>query len=93
VTVQVVILRNDGLSMPWSSKNNGIDPSTPLRDRDVDQLGSGLWNRVLFDCTRNWKFERQKQWDNERFPPTVRHAPEDEALVARRWREYGLGDI
>ncbi len=70
-----------------------IDPSTPLEDRDVGQLGSGLWNRVLFDMTRNWKFERQVEWDNERFPPTVRHAPEDEERVARRWQEYGLGDL
>lgn len=70
-----------------------IDPSTPLEDRDVPQLGSGLWNRVLFDCTRNWKFPKRPEWDNERFPPTVRPSAADEARVADRWHEYGLTDI
>jgi UbiD family decarboxylase len=70
-----------------------IDPSTPLADRDVTQLGSGLWNRVLFDATRNWTFERRPEWDNERFPPTVRPAAEDETRVTARWAELGLGDL
>ncbi|MBI2217732.1 MAG: UbiD family decarboxylase [Candidatus Rokubacteria bacterium] len=70
-----------------------IDPSTPLEDRDIRQLGTGLWNRVLFDATRNWKFPRRPEWDGERFPPTVRPAPEDEARVSERWSELGLGDV
>src|SRR5438093_1503626 len=70
-----------------------IDPSTPLEDRNVAQLGTGLWNRVLFDATRNWKFERRAEWGGERFPPTVRPAPEDEARVRERWQEFGLGDL
>jgi len=39
------------------------------------------------------KFERRPEWGNERFPPTVRPAPEDEARVRARWDEYGLGDL
>jgi len=70
-----------------------IDPSTPMEDRDVARLGTGLWNRVLFDCTRSWKFERRAEWGGERFPPTVRPASEDEARVRQRWTEYGLGDL
>src|SRR5215468_301518 len=70
-----------------------IDPSTPPADRDVSRLGTGLWNRVLIDATRSWKFERRLEWGNERFPPTVRPAPEDEARVRERWHEYGLGDL
>ena len=70
-----------------------IDPSTPFPDRDVSQLGTGLWNRVLIDATRSWKFARRPEWGNERFPPTVRPAPEDEARVRARWDEYGLGDL
>ena len=30
-----------------------IDPSTPMEDRDVAQLGTGLWNRMLIDATRS----------------------------------------
>jgi 4-hydroxy-3-polyprenylbenzoate decarboxylase len=70
-----------------------IDPSTPLEDRDVARLGTGLWNRVLVDATRSWKFERRPEWGGERFPPTVHPAPEDEARVRARWREYGLDDL
>ena len=39
-----------------------IDPSTPLADRDVARLGTGLWTRVLIDATRSWKFERRPEW-------------------------------
>jgi 4-hydroxy-3-polyprenylbenzoate decarboxylase len=70
-----------------------IDPSTPLEDRDVKQLGTGLWNRMLIDATRSWKNPRQDKWGGERFPPTVRPSPEDEARVRARWMEYGLGDL
>lgn len=70
-----------------------IDPSSPFEDRDVAQLGTGLWNRMLIDATRSWRFQRRAEWDNERFPPTVRPAPEDEARVRARWQEYGLGDL
>jgi 4-hydroxy-3-polyprenylbenzoate decarboxylase len=52
-----------------------------------------LWNRVLIDATRSWKLDRRPEWGNERFPPTVRPAPEDEARVRERWHEYGLGDL
>jgi 3-polyprenyl-4-hydroxybenzoate decarboxylase len=64
-----------------------------LEDRNVPQLGTGLWNRMLIDATRSWKHERQARWNNERFPPTVRPHPDDEARVKARWSEYGLGDL
>ncbi len=70
-----------------------IDPSTPLEDRDVAQLGTGLWNRMLIDATRSWKNPRRPEWGDERFPPTVRPSPDDEARVNARWSEYGLGDL
>ena len=70
-----------------------IDPSTPLEDRDVAQLGTGLWNRMLIDATRSWKNPRRPEWGGERFPPTVRPSPDDEARVNVRWSEYGLGDL
>ncbi len=70
-----------------------IDPSTPPEDRDVARLGTGLWNRVLIDATRSWKLERRAEWGGERFPPTVRPAPDDEARVRERWEELGLGDL
>jgi len=70
-----------------------IDPSTPLEDRDVAQLGTGLWNRMLIDATRSWRNARRPEWGGERFPPTVRPAAEDEARVRARWSELGLDDL
>jgi 4-hydroxy-3-polyprenylbenzoate decarboxylase len=70
-----------------------IDPSTPLEDRDVAQLGTGLWNRMLIDATRSWRNQRRPEWGNERFPPTVKPAAEDEARVTARWTELGLGEL
>jgi UbiD family decarboxylase len=70
-----------------------IDPSTPMEDRDVAQLGTGLWNRVLIDATRSWKHARRPEWGGERFPPTVRPAAADEERVEARWAEYGLGEF
>ena len=48
---------------------------------------------MLIDATRSWKNPRQDKWGGERFPPTVRPSPEDEARVRARWTEYGLGDL
>jgi 4-hydroxy-3-polyprenylbenzoate decarboxylase len=84
---------HDGIVIFPGIFGSPIDPSTPLEERDVAQLGTGLWNRVLIDATRNWKFDRRAEWGGERFPPTVRPAPEDEARVRERWQELGLGDL
>jgi 4-hydroxy-3-polyprenylbenzoate decarboxylase len=70
-----------------------IDPSTPFEERDINRLGSGLWNRVLIDATRSWEFEARPEWGGERFPPTVKPAPEDEARVLERWKELGLEGV
>jgi hypothetical protein len=39
------------------------------------------------------RYPDRAEWGGERFPPTVRPAPEDEARVRERWDEYGLGDL
>lgn len=67
-----------------------IDPSTPLEDRSVSDLGSGLWNRMVIDATRTWRYQPQERWGGARFPPTVAPAPEDVEQVARRWNHYGF---
>ena len=79
-----------GIVISQGLLGHALDPSTPLEERDVEQLGAGIWNRVLIDATRNWSFKRRPEWNNERFPPTVAPAPEDEALVLKRWKEYGF---
>ena len=69
-----------------------IDPSTPLEERSLPDLGTGLWNRVLIDATKTWRYPARKEWGGAKFPPTVAPSPEDRENVLRRWDEYGLGD-
>lgn len=78
---------DDIVVMPGSF-GSPIDPSTPLADRSVGDLGAGLWNRMLIDATRTWRYDPQPQWGGARFPPTVAPAAEDLALVHRRWADY-----
>jgi 4-hydroxy-3-polyprenylbenzoate decarboxylase len=70
-----------------------LDPSVPLNKRDVSRLGSGLWNRLLIDATKNWELPRRPEWGDDVYPPTVRPAPEDERAVSERWEELGLADL
>ena len=68
-----------------------LDPSTRFQDRDELTYGTGKWSRILIDATRNWNYPKNPQWGNEIYPPrSVDLSPEQEALVARRWKEYGL---
>ncbi len=78
----------DDLVVFPGSFGSPADPSSPLEERDVGKLGSGIWNRVLIDATRTWMYDPKPEWGG-RFPPTVQPAPEDEELVDRRWPEYG----
>jgi len=67
-----------------------IDPSTPLEERSVPDLGTGLWNRVLIDATKTWRYPRREEWGGAKFPPTVEPAPEDRELVLSKWDSYGF---
>jgi len=68
-----------------------LDPSVPLEQRDVLKYGQGKWTRVLIDATINWELERQEQYGGKCYPPVASDIPqEDEELIRRRWKEYGL---
>ncbi len=67
-----------------------LDPSTRLKYRDAQKFGTGKWCRVLIDATVNLDFEPEEAYGGERFPPMVRPAEQDAALVEKRWEEYGF---
>jgi UbiD family decarboxylase len=67
-----------------------LDPAVPLEMRNTPELGTGLWNRVVIDATRTWRFPRRPEWNNEKFPPVARNRPEDSALVRSRWDKYRI---
>jgi len=68
-----------------------LDPSVPLKERNVSRYGQGKASRVLIDATVNWELEPEEQYGGKRFPPLCTIPdPEDQALVERRWKEYGI---
>ncbi len=68
-----------------------LDPSTRIRDRDEMRFGTGKWTRILIDATRNWDYETVPEWGNQIYPPSsIALSKEQEELVNRRMREYGI---
>lgn len=81
---------NDLLVVP-GTHGSPLDPSIRMEERDVKKLGTGKWNRLLIDATKNWEYEPQEQYGNEIYPPVAfKLSKEDEELVERRWKEYGI---
>ncbi|MBU2608609.1 MAG: UbiD family decarboxylase [Chloroflexi bacterium] len=68
-----------------------LDPSTRIKDRDEMRFGTGKWTRILIDATRNWDYEKVPEWGGQVYPPSATALSEEqEELVNRRWREYGI---
>ncbi len=69
-----------------------IDVSVPFDFRDELAYGTSVQNKLLIDATIDWETHPVRaEWGNKRFPPTCYYSkPETEALVEKRWKEYGL---
>jgi 4-hydroxy-3-polyprenylbenzoate decarboxylase len=80
---------DDIIIMP-STFGMGIDPSMRKRDRNVTLFGTGKWNRVLIDATRNLDYDPDPELGGARFPPTVWPEEKDIAAARSRWSELGL---
>ena len=68
----------------------GLDPSVRRRDANVHLFGTGKWNRVLIDATKNLDYDPDPSFGGERFPPSVMPSEEDTAAVMARWKELGF---
>ena len=80
---------NDIVIMP-STFGAGLDPSTRRRDRNVEQFGTGKWNRLLIDATVNLDYDPDPDLGGARFPPKVWPEQKDIEAVRKRWGELGL---
>jgi 4-hydroxy-3-polyprenylbenzoate decarboxylase len=70
---------------------SALDPSVPLSLRNPIKYGQGKWTKVLIDATKNWELEKEDQYDGDIFPPIVTElGPEQDALINKRWKEYGF---
>jgi UbiD family decarboxylase len=69
-----------------------VDPNISYEKRDELKWGAGVQNKLLIDATTDWEvFPIREEWGNRRHLPTCHdQTPETEALVERRWKEYGL---
>jgi UbiD family decarboxylase len=69
-----------------------IDVSVPYDFRDELAYGASVQNKLLIDATIDWEAHPiRAEWGNKRYPPTCYYSkPETEALVEKRWQEYGL---
>ena len=68
-----------------------LDPSVPFPQRNSMKYGQGKWTRVFIDATVNWDLEPEEQYGGKREPPLCTTIPpEIDALISRRWSEYGL---
>jgi len=69
-----------------------IDVSLPYDFRAELEYGAAIANKLLIDATTDWQLHPPRQeWGGERFPPNCHYSrPETEALVEKRWPEYGL---
>jgi len=72
------------------SFGSSLDPSTPIDKRSIPKLGAGLWNRLLIDATKTWRFDPRPEWQNRNFPPTVANTDEERQEVLDRWDTYGF---
>ncbi|MGH7907289.1 MAG: UbiD family decarboxylase [Candidatus Binataceae bacterium] len=81
---------SDDLVIFRGTLGSALDPSTPLDNRRISELGAGLWNRLLIDATKTWRFPRRAEWNNEKFPPVSTNRPEDVARVREKWDTYGF---
>ncbi|HEY2532642.1 MAG TPA: UbiD family decarboxylase [Xanthobacteraceae bacterium] len=80
---------DDIVIMP-STFGAGLDPSTRRRDRNVEQFGTGKWNRLLIDATINLDYDPDPDLGGARFPPTVWPERKELEAVKARWSELGL---
>jgi 4-hydroxy-3-polyprenylbenzoate decarboxylase len=67
-----------------------LDPSTRIEDRDVMRFGSGKWNRVLIDATKNWNYTPVERWGGDVYPPLNTIDADTQAKVHKKWSRYGL---
>jgi 3-polyprenyl-4-hydroxybenzoate decarboxylase len=69
-----------------------IDVSVPYDLRDELAYGASVQSKLLIDATTDWEMHPiRAEWGNQRFPPNCNYSkPETEALVEKRWQEYGL---
>jgi len=81
----------DDLFVVPSTRGGVLDQTVPLAERDETRYGTGHWNRLLIDATRDLRTATLDHFGRPTWPtPSFTPDPEDAARVQQRWREYGI---
>jgi 3-polyprenyl-4-hydroxybenzoate decarboxylase len=68
-----------------------LDQTIPLAERDDTVLGTGRWNRLLIDATRDLRTATHDRFGRPTWPSmSTEPDPNDLARVDKRWPDYGI---
>ena len=68
-----------------------MDQTIALSQRDETTLGTGRWNRLLIDATRDLRLANHDRFGRPTWPArSTDPDPKDMARVEERWGEYGI---
>jgi 4-hydroxy-3-polyprenylbenzoate decarboxylase len=82
---------SDDLVVMPATRGGILDQTIPLANRDDTVLGTGTWNRLLIDATRDLRLASRDRFGRPTWPPmSTVPDPEDVARVEQRWADYGI---
>jgi 4-hydroxy-3-polyprenylbenzoate decarboxylase len=80
----------DLVVMP-GTRGGVLDQTIALARRDDTVLGTGSWNRLLIDATRDLRQAKRDRFGRPTWPPmSTEPDPQAAARVEERWQEYGI---
>lgn len=82
---------SDDLVVFPATRGGILDQTIPLGERDDTLFGTGHWNRLLIDATRDLRTAVHDRFGRPTWPPSSTEPdPGARELVERRWQEYGI---
>jgi UbiD family decarboxylase len=74
-----------------NTKGGILDQTIPLANRDDTVLGTGSWNRLLIDATRDLRTASHDRFGRPTWPSmSTEPDPRDAERVEQRWKDYGI---
>jgi 3-polyprenyl-4-hydroxybenzoate decarboxylase len=74
-----------------ATRGGVLDQTIPLAERNDTVLGTGRWNRLLIDATRDLRTATHDRFGRPTWPSmSTEPDPKDVARVQERWHDYGI---
>lgn len=74
-----------------ATRGGVLDQTVPLAERDDTVLGTGRWNRLLIDATRDLRTAVHDRFGRPSWPSmSTEPDPAEVARVEQRWQDYGI---